>query len=261
MVNILFIGDVVAKPGRKLIKKFIPELKDKYSADLVIANGENAAGGLGITASSADEMFSAGVDVITTGNHVFRYKEITDYLDSGVHILRPLNYPEPAPGKGLCVVETSSGIRIGIANLLGRVFMAPLDCPFKAGQAALEKFKTLNADVTLFDLHAEATSEKRALGWMLDGQTAAVIGTHTHVQTADEEILPHGTAYITDAGMTGPHDSIIGMKTENIIQRFLTGRPTRFDSAKSGLRLEGVLVRVNQNKNTAHAIERVKVKG
>lgn len=260
LIKILFIGDVMAKSGRLLVRELIPELINRHQIDLVVANGENASGGIGINIKAAEELFDSGVQVMTSGNHIFKHKEILDYLDNNPRLLRPMNYPEPAPGSGITVVETSAGIKVGVANLLGRVFMDPIDCPFRTADKAVTLMEEMGASVTLFDFHAEATSEKQALGRYLDGRAGAVLGTHTHVQTADDVILPEGTAYISDVGMTGPHDSVIGMQIESVLKRFLYNRPVRFKAGKRGPVLEAVVVSIDEKENKAENIIRIKAR-
>ena len=257
MINILFIGDVFGRPGRRLVRELLPDLVNRHVIDLVVANGENAAGGLGLTIKAARELLAAGVDVLTSGNHIFKHKEINEYLDEETRILRPANYPDPAPGRGAFLVELRTGVPLGVVNVMGRTFMAPLDCPFQAVDREIARLKARGARSLLVDFHAEATSEKQAMGWYLAGRVGAVIGTHTHVQTADEVILPGGTAYLTDAGMTGPHLSVIGVKKEAVLERFLSGRPVRFEAAKRGLRLEGVVVSLEAETGLAKNILRI----
>lgn len=257
MIKVLFLGDVVGRPGRRLIRELLPGLVGRLEVDLVVANAENAAGGLGLTIKAAEELFKSGVDVLTSGNHIFRHREICDYLDSEPRLIRPANYPEPAPGRGRTVVETPGGVKIGVINLMGRTFMEPLDCPFVAADRETEAAGREGARIILVDFHAEATSEKKAMGWNLDGRVGAVLGTHTHVQTADETVLPRGSAYLSDLGMTGPHDSVLGMKTESVLERFLTGRPTRFEVSKKGLKLEGALIFLEAESGLAGNIQRI----
>lgn len=261
--RVLFIGDIIGRPGRVAVGITLPELKRQYKPQLVIANGENLAGGLGITRETAEEVFTYGVDVLTTGNHVWDRKEILEYIDLDNRILRPANYPEGVPGKGHIVLDvkresgTSVQYRVAIFNLSGRIFMDPLDDPFVAAKDIIPKLRE-EANIIILDFHAEATSEKIAMGWYLDGEVSAVIGTHTHVQTADETILPDHTAYITDVGMTGPIDSVIGVKKDLIIQRFLTQMPTRFDVAKGDVILAGVIVDIDPVTGRAISIERLR---
>jgi len=255
-MRVLFMGDIVGKPGRTVIKKALPGLKKKEGIDFVIANGENAAGGSGLTPPICDELLSYGIDVITSGDHIWKKKEIVDYISTTDRVLRPLNYPAGAPGYGAVVVESAGGDKVGVINLLGRVFMAPLENPFAAGRREAERLKE-KTPVIIVDIHAEATSEKIALGYYLEGMVSAVIGTHTHVQTADEKILPKGTAYISDCGMTGPFDGVIGRKKEQILARFLTQMPTHFEMAEGDVRINGVIVDVDAKTGEAEAITRV----
>jgi len=257
-VNILFIGDVVGKPGRRTLAQMLPALRRELEADLVIANGENSAGGFGITQETFDDLVAAGVDVVTGGNHTWHMREAYALLDSEPRILRPANYPAGTPGRGAGVFRASgrSAAAVGVLNLEGRVFMGPLESPFRVGRDEAERLRR-EAAVVVVDIHAEATSEKSALGWYLDGRVSAVVGTHTHVQTADERILPEGTAFITDVGMTGPRDSIIGMARDGALQRFLTLLPARFEVAAGPVQLNGVLVDVEERTGRARRIERV----
>jgi 2',3'-cyclic-nucleotide 2'-phosphodiesterase len=243
-MNILFIGDIVGAPGRRAVTEFLPRAVDHYYIDLVVANCENASGGLGITPQVADQLLSQGVDLLTSGNHIWKHKEILPYLDDTDRLLRPANYPpETTPGRGLAMVETAAGEPVAVINLEGRVFMSSLECPFRTVDKLLETLPR-EVKVILVDLHAEATSEKQAMGWYLDGRVSAMVGTHTHVQTADERILPHGTGYITDVGMTGPVDSVIGMNREIILERFLTQRPHPFKVATQNIQLQGVVLKI-----------------
>jgi metallophosphoesterase (TIGR00282 family) len=251
----LFLGDIIGRPGRRALKKFLPALLEKYSPSLVVANGENAAGGIGITPDICRQLL-AQVDVLTSGNHIWDKKDAVEYLDQEPRLLRPVNYPAPNPGKGVYSFETKEGFQVAIINLQGRVFMEPIDCPFRAADRELKSLEEKNP-ITLVDFHAEATSEKQAMGWFLDGRVAAVVGTHTHVTTADEKILPQGTAYITDVGMVGGYESVIGLKREQAIQRFLTSRPQRFEPGKSGLMLSSVYIEVDTKTKKAISIKRV----
>ena len=266
--RVLFIGDVIGRPGRVAVGITLPELNKQYKPQLVIANGENLAGGLGITKETAEELFSYGIDILTTGNHVWDRKEILEYIDLDNRILRPANYPEGVPGKGHIVFDArnesealhsgnSTQYRVGVFNLSGRIFMDPLDDPFVAAKGIVSKLRE-EANIIILDFHAEATSEKIAMGWYLDGEVSAVIRTHTHVQTADETILPNHTAYITDVGMTGPIDSVIGVKKDLIIQKFLTQMPARFDVAKGDVILAGVIVDIDPVTGRAISIERLR---
>jgi metallophosphoesterase (TIGR00282 family) len=243
-MNILFIGDIVGAPGRRALEELLPRAVDHFFIDLVVANGENASGGIGITPQVADYLLNQGVDVITSGNHIWKHKEILPYLEDTDRLLRPANYPPETPGRGLATVETAAGESAAIICLEGRVFMSAIECPFRTVDRLLDTLAP-EVKVILVDMHAEATSEKQALGWHLDGRVSAVVGTHTHVQTADERILPGGTGYISDAGMTGPVDSVIGMKREIILERFLTQRPQPFRVATQNMQLQGVLVKID----------------
>jgi metallophosphoesterase (TIGR00282 family) len=255
-LKVLFIGDIVGKSGRKAIKAILPEFLAKEKFDLILANGENAAGGFGITPQVAQELRKEGIDVITSGNHIWDRKEIIDFLDKAEFLLRPENYPEGVPGKGSGIFNTKTGLAVGVINLAGRTFMGPLECPFRVALQVIEKIKKLTP-IIIVDFHAEATSEKGALGWFLDGKVSAVVGTHTHVQTADERVLPQGTAFITDVGMSGALDSVIGIKKEIVIQRFLTQTPFRFEPAKKELSLQGVIIEIDDNIGNAIAISRI----
>jgi len=258
-MRILFIGDIVGEPGRRAVKEIIPKLQSRHKIEFVIANGENAAGGSGITPALAKDIFGYGVDVITSGDHIWKKKEVVDYIDSDRRLLRPANYPENVPGFGSTVVESESGTKVAVINLMGRVFMQAIECPFRAAKREIEKIKD-KARVIVIDMHAEATSEKIALGWYLDGLVSAIIGTHTHVQTADEHILPQGTAFISDAGMTGPYDSVIGRKKEQILSRFLTQMPTKFEMAEGDIQLHGVIVDIDEKTGKADSIKRIQEK-
>lgn len=255
-MNILFIGDIVGSPGRLAIRELVPKLKKKKKIDFTIANAENAAGGSGITPDVANELFDSGVDVLTSGDHIWQKKEIYDVLERDKRVLRPANYPKGNPGSGAAIIESQDGTKVAVVNLLGRVFLSTIGCPFKTAEEIIGQLKE-KTSVIIVDIHAEATSEKIALGRFLDGSASAVIGTHTHVQTADEQILAKGTAYITDAGMTGPFDSIIGRKVEQILARFLTQMPAKFEMATEDVRLQGVVVDVDEKTGRALAIERV----
>ena len=258
-MRVLFIGDVVGEPGRRAIRELLPKLKKSEKLDFVIANAENVAGGSGVTPSMADELLNSGVDVLTSGDHIWKKKEVYDYIGASKRLLRPANYPTGAPGLGSTVVKSESGINVGVVNLIGRVFMQAVECPFKAAKTEIEKIKT-KARVIIVDMHAEATSEKVALGWYLDGEVSAVIGTHTHVQTADEKILPGGTAFLSDAGMTGPFDGVIGRKKEQILQRFLTSLPMKFEMAEGDIQLHGAVIDIDDKTGKADSIKRVQKK-
>jgi len=257
-MKILFIGDIVGSPGRRAVKEGLPDLVNKLKIDFVIANGENAAGGFGITESISEELFALGINVLTSGNHIWDKKEAVTYIEKENRLLRPANYPPGVPGSGSIVLNTPSGDRIAVLNLSGRVYMSPMDCPFQAAQREVAALRKQTA-VIIVDFHAEATSEKAAISWMLDGEVSAVIGTHTHVQTADEKILPKGTAFLTDVGMTGPVDSIIGVKKEQIIHKFLTQIPARFETAKGETMLSCVVLEVNPKTGLATSIQRVQL--
>jgi metallophosphoesterase (TIGR00282 family) len=256
-MKILFIGDIVGKPGRRAVRELLPGIIEERRIDFVIANCENAAAGFGVTAEIIEELYGAHIDVLTSGNHIWDKKEVMEFVDDYETLLRPANYPEGAPGRGSVVIHTPGGIPVGVLNLAGRVFMHPLDCPFRTAEREIEKLRK-RARVIIVDMHAEATSEKIAMGWYLDGKVTAVLGTHTHVQTADERILPGGAAYITDVGMTGPFDSVIGIKKESILRRFLLQIPNKFDVAKGDVRLQGVTVEAASD-GRATAVERLDV--
>lgn len=256
-MNILCIGDIVGKPGRKAVNDLLTDLKKELAIDLVIANAENSAGGSGVTARIADDLFAMGCDVLTLGDHVWDQQDIVEYLKKNPKIVRPANFPEGTPGQGWCVVTLPSQQKVGVINLLGRVFMRyNLECPFRMARNILDEIKKVT-DIIVVDIHAEATSEKVAMGSFLDGSASIVFGTHTHIQTADDKILPKGTAYITDLGMTGPYDSVIGQKKDQIIQRFLTSIPIRFEVAENDVYLCGIVVDVDEKTGKARSINRV----
>lgn len=250
-MRILLIGDVIGKPGRKAVQRLLPDLRSEYHLDLVLANAENAAGGMGVTPDTARELFDAGADVLTSGNHIWAQKEIIPFLDSGVPLLRPLNYPPGVPGVGYWQAE-----HFLVVNLIGRTFMGPFDCPFRAIERLLKELKH-KPPVIIVDFHAEATSEKMTLGRYLDGQVSAVLGTHTHVGTVDTCILPGGTAYVTDVGMTGPIDSIIGVDAESVLNRFLTAMPHHLAVGKGNVSLDAVMVDVDDTNGKATGISRI----
>src|SRR6187431_1134613 len=256
MLRILFIGDIVGRPGRDLVRHGLQAIVEHHQIDLVIANAENSAAGFGITREIGDQLLDWGVDVMTSGNHIWDKKEALDYIGAEPRLLRPANYPAGAPGNGSYLARTRDGRAVGVINVMGRVFMLNIDDPFAIVLREIEAMRG-RTKVIIVDFHAEATSEKVAMGWHLDGKATLVVGTHTHVQTADERILPNGTAYLTDAGMTGPHDSIIGMERANVIQRFLTGLPQRFETASENPRLNGVLVKADEQTGRAVALERL----
>ena len=256
-MRILFIGDVVSAVGVEKLTRTLPRFKKEHGVDVVIVNGENAAVGNGLLPASADLLFAAGADCITGGNHTFRRREIYDYLDASPYCLRPANYRDDAPGKGFCVVDKGF-VRVGVVNIMGTVFMEPLENPFDCADRTLSALKD-EADFTVVDFHAEATAEKRALGFYLDGRVAAVVGTHTHVQTADEQILPHGTAYITDLGMTGPVQSVLGVTPELAIEKMRTNLPVRFQNPDGECRMQGMLVEIDKKTGKALCAERVSI--
>jgi metallophosphoesterase (TIGR00282 family) len=255
-MNILFIGDIVGRPGRDLVQRGLRRLVDFYDIDLTIANAENAAAGFGLTRDIGETLFEWGVDVMTSGNHIWDKKEVLEYIAVEPRLLRPANYPAGVPGRGSCIARTGDGRSVGVINVMGRVFMTPLDDPFAVVLREIDAVRH-RARVIFVDVHAEATSEKIAMGWHLDGKVTAVIGTHTHVQTADDRILPGGTAYLTDAGMTGPHDSIIGMEREPSLARFLNGMPSKFEPATGNPRLNGAVVQADDKTGRATKITRI----
>lgn len=256
-MKILCIGDIVGKPGRDAVLAHVPQLKASGKIDFVVANAENAAAGNGITEKLAKELFSAGCDVLTLGDHVWDKKDLYPYLKETPMIIRPINFSPEAPGHGVCVIETSQGIKVGVVCLLGRTFMKySTDCPFRAIDKVLSnEFKQIS--VIVVDIHAEATSEKITMGYFLDGKVSVVFGTHTHVQTADETILSKGTAYITDVGMTGPRDSVIGQKKELILERYWTGLPQKFEVADNQAILSGIIIDIDEQTGKAREIKRV----
>jgi hypothetical protein len=253
-LGVLFIGDIIGRPGRQALKKCLPPLVKKYAPELIVANGENAAGGVGMTEEVGRELFGP-IDVLTSGNHIWDKKEAIPYLDREPRLLRPANYPPQNPGKGSYVFESKAGWKAAVLNLQGRVFMEPIDCPFRVADEEVEKLHALTP-VILVDFHAEATSEKQALAWHLDGRVSAVIGTHTHVPTADERILPKGTAYISDVGMVGGLHSVIGMRPEQALARFLTGRPQRFEPESQGVFFCAAYIEVDAASGRALSIRR-----
>ena len=255
-MRILFIGDIVGKPGRELVRRGLSGIVDFHRIDLVIANAENAAAGFGITREIGDELLDLGVDVMTSGNHIWDKKEALDYIGTEPRLLRPANYPAGAPGNGSYVARTRDGVNVGVINVMGRVFMLNIDDPFAVALREIEAIRQ-RARVVFVDFHAEATSEKAAMGWHLDGKVTAVVGTHTHVQTADERILPRGTAFLTDAGMTGPHDSIIGVEVGPALGKFLNALPARFETASANPRLNAVLIDADEKTGLATGIERL----
>jgi 2',3'-cyclic-nucleotide 2'-phosphodiesterase len=252
ILRILMIGDIVGKPGRRAVRSLVPDLRNEFDIDLVIANGENTAGGFGITLDTAYELLESGIDILTSGNHIWDQKEIIPHLDEGLPLLRPANYPD-APGRGYLVQDG-----VMVMNLMGRVFMPALDCPFRTADRLLQEAATEGSPrVVVVDFHAEATSEKQGLGWYLDGRASAVLGTHTHVGTVDAKILPRGTAYLTDVGMTGPVNSVIGSEVSAVLERFLTGMPQRLNVAGGPVMINSVLIDVDPETGKAFAIQRL----
>lgn len=250
-MRILMIGDIIGRPGRRAIRSLVPEMREEHGIDLVIANAENTAGGFGLTLETAYELLENGVDVLTSGNHIWDQKEIVPHMDEGLPLVRPANYPD-APGRGYIVHDG-----VMVMNLIGRVFMAPLDCPFRTAASILNEVAEDGPKVVLVDFHAEATSEKQAMGWYLDGRVSAVVGTHTHVGTVDTRILPSGTAYVTDVGMTGPVDSVIGSDSSAVLDRFLTGLPNRLTVASGPVVMNSVLVEIDSQSGKALSIDRM----
>jgi 2',3'-cyclic-nucleotide 2'-phosphodiesterase len=257
-VRILFIADIFGAPGRRAVEQRLPELREQHGLDLVVANAENAADGVGVTSRIALKLFTSGVDVITLGNHAYRQKEVYPFLQSDERILRPANHPANAPGRGTAVVETADGTRAAVVNLIGQLYLDAARSPFEVAPELVAQARA-TADVVIVDFHAEATSEKMAMGRLLDGRVTAVIGTHTHIQTNDPTLLPGGTAYLTDAGMTGPHDSVIGVRTDLVLRRFQTGLPVRFEPAENDVRIEGALIECDAATGRATAVETFRV--
>jgi len=258
-LKVLFLGDIIGKPGRNAIDRNLDVLIGKHDIDMVIANGENAAGGIGISVKTAGSLLNMGIDIITTGNHVFKKREIYNLLDSEDRLLKPANYPPDTPGRGYNIyeVEKLGNLKIAVINLCGRVFVENLDCPFRTVDRILE-YVSQETSIIIVDMHAEVTSEKVAMGWYLNGRVSAVVGTHTHIQTADERVLPDDwTAYITDVGMVGPRDSVIGVKKENIIERFLTGMPQKFTVAREDVWINGVVIDIDEKTGKASSIKRI----
>lgn len=254
-MNVLFIGDIVGKPGREAVKGLLKNIKTEYGIQLTVANGENAAGGNGLTKEVAQELYAYGIEFITMGNHVWDQRQIMTFIDSEPRLIRPANYPPGAPGKGYGFVRLA-GVKVGILNLSGRVFLPPLDDPFSGASRLLTQI-TQETPIILVDFHAEATSEKVAMGWFLDGKVSAVLGTHTHVQTSDARLLEKGTAYITDVGMTGPRDSVLGVKREAVINKFLTQLPVKFDIAGGPLQLNAVVLDIDETTGRARHIQAI----
>jgi metallophosphoesterase (TIGR00282 family) len=256
-MNVLMVGDVYGEPGRAAIQKLVPRLRSQHAVDLAVVNVENAAGGFGITPPIAKAFLEQGVDVMTTGNHVWDKKEIVPHIVKENLLLRPANFPEGTPGVGYVSVKAGP-YRVGVVNLMGRIFMNPIDCPFRKADEVVAQLRR-ETPIILVDMHAEATSETMAMGWYLDGRVSAVVGTHRHVQTADERVLPGGTAYITDLGLTGPTDGIIGVDRQQIIQRFMTQMPIKFEAAKGPAALHGVVITLDPETGRATAIQRLRV--
>jgi metallophosphoesterase (TIGR00282 family) len=257
-VNILFIGDIFGKPGRAIVADHLADLRRRHSLGLVIANGENAAAGFGITPRLTEELLALGIDVLTSGNHIWNRREIMEYFPEQPRLLRPANYVD-GPGRGVFCGTTTAGVEYAVLNLQGRVFMGQSDCPFRTADRELAALPT-SCKIRVVDMHAEASSEKVAMGWHLDGRVTAVVGTHTHVPTADERVLPKGTAHISDVGMTGPFDSVIGVQKEIVLQKFLTQMPARFEAAEGDARLCAVLIAADETTGRAASIERITVR-
>ncbi len=256
-MKLLFIGDIVGRPGRDLVRSGLPAIVAHYGIDFVIANGENAAAGFGITRDIGEQLFSYGIEVMTSGNHIWDKKEVLDYLPREPRLLRPANFPAGAPGHGAYLATARNGVKVGVVNVMGRVFLASIDDPFTTASREVARLKSEGAQLVFVDVHAEVTSEKIAMGWYLDGAATAVVGTHTHVQTADNRVLPKGTAYLTDVGMTGPHDGVIGVEKAPVIAKFLSGLPARFETASGDPRLNGVVITAEPATGQATSIERV----
>ncbi|HOX59581.1 MAG TPA: TIGR00282 family metallophosphoesterase [Candidatus Paceibacterota bacterium] len=255
-MKLLFIADIVGQPGRRAVRELLPQLRQQHQLSVVVGNGENSAGGSGITMKTAEELFSAGVDIITCGDHLWDQKEVMGLLESERRFVRPLNYPPGTPGQGSTIFEAQGLPPVAVLNLQGRTFMPPLENPFHAALAEVERLRR-TTKLIFVDFHAEATSEKIALGRMLDGQVSAVVGTHTHVQTADEQIFPGGTAFLADGGFTGPHESVLGREIKPIIRRFMTSMPQKFEVAKERVLLQGAVVEIDEHTGHAKAIQRV----
>ncbi|MBW7909478.1 MAG: TIGR00282 family metallophosphoesterase [Kiritimatiellae bacterium] len=254
-LRILHIGDIVGSPGRRIFARLIPRLRAEWKLDAVIANAENAAAGRGLTPTLAEELFSAGADLLTLGDHTWDQKEILPYLIREPRVIRPANFAPDCPGKGWGKIDLPNGVRLHVLSLIGRVFMPPADCPFRTADAALQQIRS---PLVFTEIHAEATSEKIAIGRHLEGRVSSVVGTHTHVQTSDEAILPKGTAYITDLGMTGPKDSVLGRDVGSVLKKFITGLPTKFEVAENDIAMEGALITVDPTTGRASAIQRIR---
>jgi 2',3'-cyclic-nucleotide 2'-phosphodiesterase len=259
-MKILFIGDIFGSPGRRAVRDLLPGVVTEHAPDLILANGENAAAGFGITPALTNELLAAGIEVLTSGNHIWDRKEIIPYLAEHPdgRLLRPANFPDGAPGQGFYLGRTRSSVPYAVLNLQGRIFMQSIDCPFRGADALIERIPD-EVKIRILDMHAETTSEKIALGWYVDGRVTAVLGTHTHIPTADERVLPGGTAYITDVGMTGPYDSVIGIEKQMVIEKFLNQLPARFEVARDDVRLCGVLIEADPDSGRALSIRRIAV--
>lgn len=256
-MKVLAVGDTVGEPGRKILETFIPRLREEEGIDFVVVNGENIAGGSGLTPQTSRELFRSGVDCIMSGDHIWDKKEILEIIDQDERILRPLNYPNGVPGRGATVLRSPKGLPVGVVNVIGRVFMREhFNCPFKAAEEAVSRLRK-ETPVILVDIHAEATSEKIAMGWHLDGKVSAIFGTHTHIQTADEKILPKGTAYITDLGMTGSYDSVLGRDIRQVLERFLTQMPRRLEVATDNVQLHGAIFEIDEETGLALSVRRI----
>ena len=256
-MTLLFIGDIVGRPGRDLVRTGLAAIVAHYGIDFVIANGENAAAGFGITRDIGEQLFSYGIEVMTSGNHIWDKKEVLDYLPRQPRLLRPANFPAGAPGHGAYLATARNGVKVGVVNVMGRVFLASIDDPFTTASREVARLRSEGAQLVFVDMHAEVTSEKIAMGWYLDGAATAVVGTHTHVQTADNRVLPKGTAYLTDVGMTGPHDGVIGVEKAPVIAKFLSGLPARFETASGDPRLNGAVITADPATGRATGIERI----
>lgn len=255
MLRVLMVGDIVGRPGRKAVRDLLRNYRKKYCLDLIIANGENAAGGNGLNDTVANELYDSGIDIITMGNHTWDKREILEFIEHDHSLIRPANYPPGTPGRGYSIFSVNN-TRVAVVNLSGRVFLSPLDCPFRIADNLIADLRK-NTSIIIIDFHAEATSEKIAFGWYMDGKVSAVIGTHTHVQTADERILPLGTGYITDAGMTGPRDSVLGIDKDLVIQKFISQMPVRFEVASGPLQFNGVILDICRTTGKTLRIERL----
>ncbi len=257
-MKILFLGDIVGGPGREILQRKLPDVVRELEIDICIANAENASGGSGLTPAVATKLFNLPIQALTNGDHTYRRREIISLLEKDPRVVRPENFSGRAVGRGVTVVESRTGVPVAVANVIGRVFMNPADCPFAAIDKLLASVPS-EVKVIFVDIHAEATSEKIAMGWFLDGRVSAVVGTHTHVQTADERVLPRGTAYLTDVGMTGSHDSVLGRDKDRVLHKFVTGMPARYDLATGDVRISGVVIQVDPDTGKASSISRVSV--